>query len=68
MISKSLFGAVYILVSFQMPFHCANKTILYEISMSGDHLRLKGNKLWKIFLVPGDLTNQICPRAGHLTK
>ena len=36
-----MFSSVYILVSFKMPFHCVNKMIPSEISMSGDYLRLK---------------------------
>ena len=42
--------------------------MLSEISISGDYLRLEGNKGWKIFPSSGDLTNRICPRAGNLTK
>ena len=64
-----LFDAVYILVSFfKMPFHCANKTISFEISMSGDNLRLEGNKGWKICPARGDFTNRIYPGVGNLTK
>ena len=57
-----LFSAVYILVSFEMPFHPP------EISVLGDYLRLEGNKAWKICLVPRDLTNRIFPDAWNLTK
>ena len=32
-------------VLFKMPFHCANKTIPPEISMSCDYLRLEGSKV-----------------------
>ena len=39
-----------------------------EVSMSGDYLRLEGNKGWKICPPPGDLTNSICPGAENLTK
>ena len=46
----------------------ANKTIASEISMLGDYLRLEGNKCWKIFPAPADLTNRICPRTGNLAN
>ena len=56
------------LVSFKMPFHCWSKTIASEISMSGDHLRLEGNKGRKICLTSGDMTSRLCPGIRNLTK
>ena len=41
--------------------------ITSEISISGDHLRLERKKVGK-FAGPRDLTNQICPELGNLTK
>ena len=63
-----MFGSVYILVSFKMLFHCTSKTIPYEISMSGDYLKLEGNKGKGNLPGPRDLTKRICPGVGNLTK
>ena len=50
-------GLIKNFASFKMPFYSASKRIPSEISMSGDCLRLEGNKGWKI-----------CPRVGNLSK
>ena len=53
---------MYISVSFEMPFHCASKTITSEISMSGE-----GNKGQKIWRPPG-IGQSNLPGTGNLTK
>ena len=53
----------FILVSFKMLFHCANKTISSEILMSGDYLRLEGNKGWEISQAQVNLTKKLSQGA-----
>ena len=57
-----IFSAVYILVSFKVPFHCMNKTIPSEISMSGDYLRLD------VFALPWGFDLSDLSKVGNLTK
>ena len=60
-----------------MPIYCSSKTIPSEISMSGDYLRLEGNKGRKICpcgfdqpYLPGgrEFDQKICPVSENLPQ